>query len=76
MYIKQDFDFKDLKNECWSGAIETLKIVEENGKEQELINLLCDEFMDVPTLTEVNDFLWFENSTIFSLLEIEEEEED
>ena len=44
MYIKQDMDFNDLMENCWSGAVDTLKMIEEQGKEEELIVHLEDIF--------------------------------
>ncbi len=73
MYIKEDYNFEDLKKRCWQGAIDTLETIEENDKEEELMNLLQMEFSGVPTITEVNDFLWFEDDYIFETLEIEME---
>ena len=58
----------------WSGAINTLKTIEENEKEEELMTLLENTFEDVPTETEVNDFLWFDDDFIFEQLGIEMEE--
>ena len=65
MEIKKDYDFEDLKRNSWSGAINTLKKIEENEKEEELMILLENTFEDVPTETEVNDFLWFDDDFIF-----------
>lgn len=81
MYIKQDMDFNDLINNCWSGAINTLKTIEEHDKEDELMAHLEEQWFDeVPTMTEINDYLWFEDEFIFEALGIfeteEEEEED
>ena len=85
MYIKQDMGFNDLMNNCWSGAIDTLKTIEEHDKENELMahleEIFESYFDNVPTMTEVNDYLWFEWETIFECLGIsesedEEEEED
>ena len=77
MEIKMDFDFRKLQNNCWSGAIDTLITVYNNGKEDELMSLLEMEFeYDIPTLTEVNDFLWFEDEYIFEQLEISTDEDD
>ena len=70
MEIKKDYNFNDLRNNCWSGAIDTLETIEENEKEEELMTLLEDTFEDVPTETEVNDFLWFEDDFIFEELGI------
>ena len=80
MYIKQDMDFNDLINNCWSGAIDTLRTIEENDKEDELMVHLAEvfetDFENVPTMTEVNDYLWFEDETIFEALGISETEEE
>lgn len=81
MYIKQDMDFNDLINNCWSGAVDTLKTIEEHNKEEELMQLLEDAFDECPDITRINDYLWFEDAEIFEALGIsetenEEEEED
>ena len=75
--ITEDYDFNDLMDACWSGAIDTLVTVQENDKEEELMSLLSlDCFNDTPDLTEVNDLLWFEDEWIFEQLGISEEEDD
>ena len=74
MEIKKDYDFDDLMRNSWSGAVYTLKTIEENEKEEELMSLLESIFEDIPTETEVNDFLWFDDDFIFEELGIEEEE--
>ena len=80
--VKQEMDFEDLMNNCWRGAINTLQRVEEEGKEEELIDYLEDIFLEdifygsIPTITKVNDILWFEYEEIFKSLGIIEEEEE
>ena len=77
MYIKQDMDFNDLMENCWSGAVDTLKTIEEHGKEDELMVHLEEQWFDeVPTMTEVNDYLWFSDEDIFECLGISETEEE
>lgn len=77
MYIKNDMDFNDLINNCWSGAVDTLKTIEENGKEDELMAHLEEQWLDsIPTMTEINDYLWFEDEFIFECLGISEEEKE
>lgn len=78
MYIKEDYNFEDLQKNCWSGAEETLKIIEEKGKEESLMDFL-EVYYNVgiektPTLTEVNDLLWFDDDMIFLMLDIEVDE--
>ena len=79
MYIKNDMDFNDLVNNCWSGALDTLKTVKEHDMEDELMELLTEIFGsysdNVPTMTEVNDYLRFEDEEIFEALGIAETEE-
>ena len=76
MYIKQDMDFNDLMNNCWSGAIDTLKTIEEHNKEDELMQLLEDAFDECPDITSINDYLWFSDEDIFECLGISETEEE
>lgn len=76
MYIKQDMDFNDLMNNCWSGAIDTLKTIEEHDKEEELMQLLEDAFDECPDITRINDYLWFSDEDIFECLGISETEEE
>ena len=75
--VKNEMNFNDLMNNCWSGAVDTLQVIEENGKEEELMLLLDEIFLEsIPTLTEVNDILWFDDEMIFESLGIIEEEEE
>lgn len=59
-------NYYDLKDNSWSGALDTLKDIENAGKEEELMQFLEEVFTDrTPTETEVNDFLWFEREYIY-----------
>lgn len=74
--VKKEMNFNDLCNMCWDGAQDTLKVIEEAGKEGELINFLYDclcSGVEIPTDGEVNDFLWFEDDYIFGALDIDPE---
>ena len=74
MYVKIEMDdFRTLKNNSWSGALDTLKDIEEADKEDELMYFLEDIFADTtPTETEVNDFLWHERDYIYESLGLDE----
>lgn len=73
MYIKKDFGFEELKDNSWSGAVDTLEDIEKADKEEELMELLEQVFFDeIPTDTEVNDYLWFERDEIYSNLGLNE----
>lgn len=74
MYVKIEMDdFRTLKNNSWSGALDTLKDIEEADREDELMYFLEEIFADTtPTETEVNDFLWFERDYIYESLGLDE----
>ena len=74
MYVKIEMDdFRTLKNNSWSGALDTLKDIEEADKEDELMYLLEEIFTDIiPTETEVNDFLWHDRDYIYESLGLDE----
>ena len=74
MYVKIEMDdFRTLKNNSWSGALDTLKDIEEADKEDELMYFLEEIFADTtPTETEVNDFLWHERDYIYESLGLDE----
>lgn len=77
MYVKEELCFGDLMDKAWSGALDTLQIVSQFNKESELMYLLEVLFYEeIPSLTEVNDYLWFESDYIFEMLGINEYEED
>ena len=79
MVVKRELDFSDLQRECWSGAVDTLLTIWEHDKQDDLMNFLEGYFEGtVPTMTEVNDLLWFEDEWIFEQidLDLEEDEED
>ena len=64
-YIETNYieDFDDLKDFCWSGALETLKIVEENNLEDEFfeyVNETLDTENNEYTATDINDFIWYD----------------
>lgn len=80
MFVKTEVDgFGWLENNCWSGAIDTLNKIREWNMEDQFMDYLEDMFYlgeDIPTLTELNDFLWFDDEMIFSDLGITDEEEE
>lgn len=80
MYINvvKQMDFSDFEKECWSGAKSTLERIEEEGKEEELIDWLnicfydsSDKIDDAPTLTTINDLLWFDGDYVLEQLDID-----
>lgn len=59
---KDEIDyFADLKDLCWGGASQRLDEIEELDLEDEFMDYLQEIFCDeTPTLTEINDFIWFD----------------
>lgn len=67
MEIRKEINgFYELADMVWSGAIDTLEDIQNANKENEFMDFLemvfCD---DVPTDTNVNDFIWFEREYIY-----------
>ena len=67
MEIRKEInDFYALADMVWSGAMDTIADIQNANKEDEFMNFLEMEFCDeVPTDTEVNDFIWFERDYIY-----------
>lgn len=77
MIIRREInDFDSLKDELWSGAIQTMETIEENDKEDEFMDLLDELFPEGEDLTNLNDFIRFDSDYIFETLGISEEDED
>ena len=84
MEIKKEInDFYALADMVWSGAMDTIADIQNANKEDEFMNFLEDVFCDeIPTDTEVNDFIWFERDYIYENIgltengELPEDEED
>ena len=75
--IKEYSGFWGLYDNSWSGAIQTLDKIKELGLEDELMDFLEEYFSGgVPTETEVNDLLWFEEEYILNELGVDEEEDE
>ena len=77
MEIRKEInDFYELEKMCWSGAVDTIADIQRANKEDEFMNFLeavfCDE---VPTDTEVNDFIWFKRDYIYENLGLTEDGE-
>ena len=67
MEIRKEINgFYELADMVWSGAVDTIVDIQNANKENELMNLLEEIFLDeIPSDTEVNDFLWFERELIY-----------
>lgn len=75
MEIKKEINgFYELADMVWSGAVDTLSDIQNANKENEFMDFLemvfCD---DVPTDTNVNDFIWFEREYIYENIGLTED---
>ena len=79
MYINvttsNDMDFDDIYRNAWNGAVDTLYIISNEGKENDLMEFLDIVYPDGVDEIELNDFLTFEDDYIFNELGINLEEE-
>lgn len=77
MEIKKEYSVYQLYCDSWSGARDTLSAIMKYDKEDEFMDLFSEMFFEqVPTLTEVNDWLWFDSDWILESLGIAEEEDE
>lgn len=75
--IKKEIDFNDLKNMVWSGAVDTIQRIEDEQKQDSLMDLLNEVFLErQPDITDVNDYLWFESDDIYECLGISSDEDE
>jgi hypothetical protein len=77
MEIRKEINgFYELADMVWSGAVDTLEDIQNANKENEFMDFLemvfCD---DVPTDTNVNDFIWFERDYIYENIGLTEDGE-
>ena len=73
--VTSELDFNDLMSQCWSGAVDTLNRIYDNNMEDAFMDLL-NKIFETPTMTDINDYLWFQSDDIFEYLGISEDDED
>ena len=75
MYYKQVFDINEF--EFWSGGLDTFTELKEHVTLEQIQNHIENHFSDeIPTDTEINDYLWYERDEIFAELGIKEKATD
>ena len=77
MEIRKEINgFYELADMVWSGAVDTIADIQNANKENEFMDLIeaifCNE---LPTDTEVNDFIWFERDYIYENIGLTEDGE-
>lgn len=75
MYItvttSNNMNFGDIYRNAWDGAVDTLNTVLDEGKENDLMELLDELYPDGVDEVELNDFLGYEDAYIFQNLDID-----
>ena len=67
-------DFSDYRP--WSGAISTYERIEEEGKLDDLENLLEECYPEGISMVGINDILWFDSDWVFEMLGITDDDEE
>lgn len=79
MFIQQEVTVYDLQDLLWSGGLDTWNRILEEDKEDEAMLLIEETFgftaLDT-TITNINDFLWFDRDFIYKSLGITDEDEE
>ena len=70
MSVVKEISAFELRGALWSGALDTLETIIENGKMQELMSLLEELYPEPVDITTINDLLWFDDEFIFEKLSI------
>ena len=65
----------ELKDELWSGALDTLETITENDKLPDLMGLLEEIYPEPVEITAVNDLLWFEEDFLFEQLNVNQDKQ-
>ena len=61
-------DKNDLRNMLWSGAIDTVNSIS-NNEAKMILDILEDSYNDTfLTITELNDFFWFDRDIVAQML--------
>ncbi len=68
MTIKSEISLENFQ--AWSGAVDTLNRIINEGKCSELESMLEDLYPDGMIDTQLNDLLWFDSDTVFGWLGI------
>ena len=69
------------KDYMWGGALTTLDDVVEQGREDEALDIIEEYFSEdtlgyIPSLTELNDFIWFNLPDIMHLYDNEDDNDE
>ena len=79
IFVKKELDFDDIRKEAWC-CDDVLEKIENENKEDDFMYHLEEIFFmndsEIPTMTELNDYIRFESDYIYECLGISEEEQE
>lgn len=70
LVVRSEYSLSEF--EPWGGAVETLRIIEENNKLQELEFILEDQYPNGVTDVDLNETLWYDSDWILESLGLDE----
>lgn len=78
MVVKNEInDFYEIADMAWSGAIDVCQEIIRQDRANEAMCLIEEIFMEeMPTETQLNDFIWFELGDLMNLWNDEENAEE
>lgn len=78
MVVKNEInDFYEIADMAWSGAIDVCQEIIRQDRVNEAMCLIEEIFMEeMPTETQLNDFIWFELGDLMNLWNDEENAEE
>ena len=79
IFVRKELDFDDIRRESWYCG-DVLETIENSDKEDEFMSHLEEIFFmndsEIPTMTELNDYIRFESDMIYESLGMSDNEEE
>ena len=79
IFVRKELDFDDIRRESWY-CEDVLETIENSDKEDEFMSHLEEVYFmsgeELPTMTEINDYIRFESDYIYKSLGISDNEEE
>lgn len=78
MFVKTEINnFNEIVAMVWAGAVQVCQEIIMQKRENEAMCLIEEMFLEeMPTETQLNDFIWFELGDLMNLWNTEDDDED
>lgn len=77
IYQEEICDFNELEYLVWGQAVKILEEIRNADKEDELMEHLNEIYADdIPSLTDINDYISYDWETIYDAIDMGEDEDD